>query len=146
MPPVKFLRAKRSVSVAFERTEDVPVRADIRLIDRVLQNLLDNAIRHTPRGTRVRMSCRTAGGMVVFRIADNGPGMPDGTGRASRTGGLGLAIVRRILALHDGELEFGTAVDRGSIWEFRLPRASRERDGGASTVSAVDASVHSERS
>jgi len=113
----------RSVTVAFETMADVTVRGDIRLIERVLQNLLDNAIRHTSDGTLVRMSCKTTGGQVFFTIADNGPGMPGHTGRASRSGGLGLAIVRRILALHHGALRLDTTADRGATWEFQLPRA-----------------------
>lgn len=118
--------AKRSVTVVFEMMDDVPVRADIRLIERVLQNLLDNAIRHTAPGTLVRMSCRATGGLVVFRIADNGPGMPAHAEGVMRTAGLGLAIVRRILALHDGELRFPATADRGTIVEFQLAGGSRQ--------------------
>ena len=106
--------------------DDVSVRADIRLIERVLQNLLDNAIRHTAPGTLVRMSCRATGGLVMFRIADNGPGMPAHAEGVMRTGGLGLAIVRRILALHDGELRFPATADRGTIVEFQLAGGSRQ--------------------
>lgn len=117
--------AKRSVTVVLESTDDVRVRADIALIERVLQNLLDNAIRHTSNGAVVRISSRAnAAGMVVFRIADDGPGMPDDEGRASRPRGLGLAIVRRIVTLHGGELRLDPTSPRGATWEFALPAES----------------------
>ena len=122
---MEFEASKRSGRVAFDRMEDVSVRADISLIERVLQNLLDNAIRHTPPGTTVRMSCLAAGDMAVFRIADDGLGMPGETGRVSRGGGLGLTIVRRILALHDSELRLETTVERGTTWVFQLPQGLR---------------------
>lgn len=87
------------------------------MMERVLTNLLDNAIRHTPHGGEIRLSSRLQGAQVVVEVADSGPGvagelranlferpsvLEPGQQSASR-GGLGLMIVRRMLQLH-GEI------------------------------------------
>jgi signal transduction histidine kinase len=95
------------------------VMGEVRLVERVLDNLVDNAIRFTPPGGSVGVSCALAGDRVVVRVIDTGPGISEGDrerifdrfyrGRqpaesSSDTAGLGLSIARRIVARHGGEL------------------------------------------
>ena len=111
---------------------DVPaVVGDLGLIERVLTNLLDNAVRHTPEGGRIELALRTAPRSVIVTIADNGPGIPPAL-RAKLfdtpsvlvsgnrdSGGLGLMIVRQILQLHGTAIEL-VDDDRGAVFRFEL--------------------------
>ncbi len=113
-----------------------PVLADLGMIERVLTNLLDNALRHTPAGGSVGLELHAADGQVRVRVADTGSGIPDsvrpqlferpsplrdGSGRTS--GGLGLLIVKRILSLHDSSIRLEPAAGPGAAFSFALPAA-----------------------
>ena len=113
-----------------------PVLADLGMIERVLTNLLDNALRHTPAGGAVKLELHTTDGNVQVRVADTGSGVPDslrpqlferpsplrdGTGRSS--GGLGLLIVKRILSLHDSSIRLEAQAGPGAAFSFALPTA-----------------------
>ncbi|MDR3440491.1 HAMP domain-containing sensor histidine kinase [Telmatospirillum sp.] len=109
------------------------VRADLGMIERVLTNLLDNAIRHTPTGTHIAVCMRTLRDRVQVEVSDTGPGIPEAMRdglfmRASRllrgaqhSGGLGLVIVQRILQLHGGEVQLAEAHGNGAVFRFTLP-------------------------
>jgi signal transduction histidine kinase len=117
---------------------DLPaVTADLGMIERVLTNLLDNAIRHTPPGGEIEVRLRHVAGEVVVQVSDTGPGIPaplrerlftrpsfptserrDGTDDAS--GGLGLAIVQRILQLHGSDIRLMEEADKGAVFRFQL--------------------------
>lgn len=113
-----------------------PVEADLGLIERVLTNLLDNAIRHTPAGGRITISLRALDDEVVVRVADTGPGIPlerrDGLfntpaalgSQRPDSGGLGLLIVHRILQLHHRQIRLLDS-SQGAVFEFSLPIAVR---------------------
>ncbi|MGE8280065.1 MAG: sensor histidine kinase [Stenotrophomonas sp.] len=113
-----------------------PVEADLGLIERVLTNLLDNAIRHTPAGGRITISLRALDDEVVVRVADSGPGIPperrDGLfntpaalgSQRPDSGGLGLLIVHRILQLHHRQIRLLDS-SQGAVFEFSLPLAVR---------------------
>ena len=111
-----------------------PVEADLGLIERVLTNLLDNAIRHTPAGGRITVALRSIDGDVQVRVSDTGPGIPAarrdqlfstlpalGSQRPD-SGGLGLLIVHRILQLHHRQIRL-LDCDEGAAFEFSLPAA-----------------------
>jgi two-component system sensor histidine kinase KdpD len=90
---------------------DLPlVRADPAQLEQVCNNLLENAVRHTPAGTRVCLAARTVDSFVEITVADDGPGLPPEVVdrlRASRLDpgqGLGLAICQAIVSLHGGSL------------------------------------------
>jgi signal transduction histidine kinase len=91
------------------------------MIERVLTNLIDNAIRHTPAGGSVRVNLAPVEGRVQVTVSDTGPGIPpeqregmflrpfnqrgmSGAAGSHRGGGLGLLIVHRMLQLHDSQI------------------------------------------
>jgi two-component system OmpR family sensor kinase len=130
----------KGVRLEAELPEDLPpVRADIGLIERVLQNLLENALRHTPSGGLITVSLRREstreGSHIIVQVADNGEGIApedlprifDRSFRASSTrgddggAGLGLAITRRIAQLHGSDIEVQSTRGEGTTFSFTLP-------------------------
>jgi two-component system sensor histidine kinase KdpD len=117
---------------------DLPlVRFDALLIERVLVNLLENASKYTPVGSRVTLSAEVAGDRLRVNVADDGPGLPPGREEAvfqkftrgdpeSATPGvgLGLAICRAIVAAHGGEISGRNRHDGGASFTFTLPLGS----------------------
>jgi len=111
-----------------------PVVADLGLIERVLTNLLDNAIRHTPEGGHVTVTLRAGDGEVQISVADSGPGiaperrdslftaMPALGSQRPDSGGLGLLIVHRILQLHGRDIRLLESGE-GALFVFSLPAA-----------------------
>lgn len=116
------------------------VRGDIGLVERAMENLIDNALRHTPGGGRVTVAL-LPGERARVRIADTGEGIApdelphifDRYYRAPRSSeqepssgaGLGLAITRRIVELHGGTIEAQSAKSDGATFTFSLPLAPR---------------------
>jgi signal transduction histidine kinase len=111
------------------------VQGDEHMLTRAIENLLDNALRFTPPGGTVRIECGPAAGGLSFSILDSGPGIPTQdlphlfaplyrgeTSRNRSTGGagLGLAIARRILRAHGGDLTAGNHAD-GAVFTASLP-------------------------
>lgn len=109
---------------------------DIGLIQRVLENLVKNAIRFTPEGGEVTISITEQEDSVAIAVSDNGPGISetdiprifdrfyralDGEEARSDSSGLGLAIVKRILDLHDSRITVTSKLDAGTRFEFELP-------------------------
>jgi two-component system OmpR family sensor kinase len=115
------------------------VYADIALLERVFDNLIDNALRHTPQGGRVTVSATPDGDRVRLAVADSGSGMTPAEaarvfdrfyrgdlGRSTTSGqaGLGLAIVRSILELHGTTIAIDTRPGQGATFRFDLPSRS----------------------
>lgn len=106
--------------------------ADLGLIERVLTNLFDNALRHTPPGGEIELSLRPQGAFIEVTVSDTGPGIapelreglflrPFNIGGARRDGGLGLRIVHRILQLHGRDIQLIDLPGRGATFRFSLP-------------------------
>jgi signal transduction histidine kinase len=131
------LRAEQcGVSLKAGVRPDLPlVSGDIALMERVLENLIDNAIRHTPAGGAVSVSLSPENGRFAVQVADTGHGISeehlphifDRFYRASDTkggAGLGLAIAKRILELHGTTLSADSAVGVGTTFVFELAVAA----------------------
>lgn len=109
-----------------------PVHADLGMIERVLGNLLDNALRYTPEGGRIEVALAASEEALQVKVCDTGPGIaqelreslfqrPFTVGGARRGGGLGLRIVHRILELHGRRIALLDAAGQGACFGFSLP-------------------------
>lgn len=108
--------AGREVTVRL--APDLPLlEFDAVLLERVLGNLLDNAVRYTPAGSPIRIEARRDGDRVEVMVQDAGPGFPDGRPRE----GLGLTICRAIVEAHGGWLVLANAATGGARVGFSLP-------------------------
>lgn len=122
----------RAITLTASLPPVVPtVLADLGLIERVLTNLLDNALRHTPPNGEVEVTLSPKSGFVEVTVSDSGPGISadlrEGLflraftiGGARRDGGLGLRIVHRILQLHGQEIRLIDVPGRGATFTFAL--------------------------
>jgi signal transduction histidine kinase len=114
-----------------------------------IMNLLDNAIRCSPDGGRLRLRVARRGSGVEIVVADDGPGIPDADlpyifdrfytvnkarSRATSGTGLGLAITRSIMEAHGGSVEAACGPAGGSTFTLRLPGAGREEPWGKGQV------------
>lgn len=127
---------------------------DIALVERVLENLLDNALRHTTGGGRVSLEMLPEPARIRVMVVDNGSGVAvedlpsvfdrfyrgGGQVRGTRTG-LGLAIVRRIVELHGQTVSLSSTPGVGTCVEFGLPpapvRSSPPADNNAKREESV---------
>jgi len=113
---------------------------DIGLIQRVLENLVRNAIQFTPEGGEVTISIDERPGSIAIAVSDSGPGIAaedvprifdrfyrarDGEEARSDSSGLGLAIVKRILDLHGSRILVASKLNAGTRFEFELPICQR---------------------
>ncbi len=133
----RILSQKKGVSINTIVSKDIPVvDADVLLIDRVLQNLIDNAIRFCMDGDTINIEIKSiSSAEVSITIADTGSGISqdnlphiferyfkkDDRGGSS---GLGLAIVKRIIDLHESTIDVKSVVGKGTSFRFSLPVAN----------------------
>lgn len=128
------LGESRNVRLVLDTRGPVPLEADPRAVARVVRNLVDNAVRHTPTSTEVRVTVNSDQGAVQVRVRDRGPGFPDDFRKAawedaaradvsrSRDGaraGLGLTIARGLVEAHRGRIWIEDG--EGGEVVFRLP-------------------------
>ena len=124
--------------------QDLPrVRANAEKIQRVLFNLIQNAVQHTPEGGHISVAAAAVDGEVEVEVIDTGPGIAGdeldrvfeplwrgGEAHATRSregAGLGLPIARSIVEAHGGNIRIAESSSRGTQFRFRLPQA----DAGA---------------
>jgi Na+/proline symporter/signal transduction histidine kinase len=130
------LAREKGLDLAFVLS-DVTVRSDRRLLRRLLQNLISNAIKYTPQG-RVLVGCRKRGGSVRIEVHDSGLGIPESQTRAifrefhrlqdgakvARGLGLGLSIVERIARVLGLVVKLKSEAGRGSTFSVEVPVAA----------------------
>jgi two-component system OmpR family sensor kinase len=124
--------------VTLEAAEPVIVDGDEGRLTQVIDNLIGNAIQHTPPGSPVTVAVTVSAGHAELTVADHGPGMTaeqasrvferfyrtDGARTRARGGaGLGLAIASSLAAAHGGEITVETAPGKGAAFCLRLPQA-----------------------
>jgi signal transduction histidine kinase len=132
----KLIAEKQKISLRTDLSRNLPpVYADVSLIERVMQNLIDNAIKYTPEGGEVTISTHNGSSEAVsVDVSDTGIGIPENEhdqifsryhkshnieGLSSSTG-LGLAIAKKILDLHDSTLKVHSKENQGSRFTFSL--------------------------
>ncbi|MFZ5589288.1 MAG: sensor histidine kinase [Pseudomonadota bacterium] len=127
---------RQGVTLQTDFQDGLPfVCADIGLIQRVLENLIENALHYTPHGGVISVSVTRCDGMIAAQVSDTGCGISehdlphifDRFYRAEKArqghngAGLGLAIAKRILDLHGGVIEARSAPGQGAVFHFGLP-------------------------
>jgi signal transduction histidine kinase len=114
-----------------------PITGDERRLEQVLGNLLDNALRYTPRDGTIRLGARLESGRVAISVHNTGSYIPPEDrsrvferfyrverSRSGRNGGLGLAIVSEIVAAHGGMVEVDSSLNEGTEFKLTLPITS----------------------
>jgi len=132
----RILSQKKGININVVFSKDIPlVQADLSLIDRALQNLLDNAIKFCREDDIINIEINTRKpGEVELRISDSGVGISQDdlpfiferyykNLDHEESTGLGLAIVKRIIDLHDSHIEVFSQPGKGTTFAFSLPMA-----------------------
>jgi signal transduction histidine kinase len=125
----------KGVSLAAESDGTVAVSADRVRLEQVAANLIDNALKYTPRGGHVTARVSVDDGHGLIRVRDTGSGIPadelpriwerlfrGDSSRAERGLGLGLSLVKAIVEAHGGTVSVESAVGKGSTFTVALPR------------------------
>ncbi len=132
----QVLAEKKNIKVNVEVADNLPlVFADISLVERAIQNLMDNALKFTPEGGYVNLIMNASQSNVEIRVKDSGPGIPEGeqsyiferyrkasnSEKSSGGVGLGLAIVKKIMEIHNSTIEVISKPNQGTTFQFWLP-------------------------
>ena len=138
------LAERRDIDLIGEATTTAAVAVEPGKIERVLGNLIGNALRHTPPGGQVTLAAGETPEGVVFRVEDTGPGFSaadlaygfeqfyrgeEARTRATGGAGLGLAIARGIVQAHGGHIWAENRAEGGARVGFLLPRAGKVAAG-----------------
>ena len=132
------LRAEeKEITIKTDIEKEMPLtHGDIGLIERVLENLLENAINYTPKGGTVGLSIKLKNHEISVAVSDTGTGIPEseiphiferfyrmnkGRGQGGGHHGLGLAIAKRILELHQRSIHVQSLLHHGTTLSFNLP-------------------------
>jgi two-component system OmpR family sensor kinase len=137
----KLAAEKNHITISTKFGSNVPFAyGDIALIQRVLENLIENAMRHTPQGGEIALSLSTKSDNIMVSISDTGCGIQqedvphifDRFYRATKSrengdfhSGLGLAIVKRIVSLHGSDIRADSEINKGTTFTFQLATSAR---------------------
>ena len=145
---------ERDVELSVVAPDTCPLVADATKIERVLLNLLSNAMKFMPDGGRVRVEVAATEASVDLSVSDNGPGVPlplreaiferfrrgdDSTTRRFGGTGLGLAIARELVECHGGRIEVGDGVEGGARFRVSLPVVAGDARSAAPNPGAREA-------
>ena len=135
-------RKSREHEIRVNTCDDfILAKIDAKLIVQVIINLVDNAIKYTPKGSVIEISAQNKGKWVEVSVADDGPGIPDeqkpfifdmfysGADRIAdsrRSLGLGLSLCKSIVNAHGGSITVADNVPKGTIFTFTLPAGEVE--------------------
>jgi len=131
----QLIAEKKKIRLRAELRSDLPfISADIGLIERVFENLIENALRYTQEGGSITVILIPETDWIKVQVTDTGCGIPEEElpyifdrfyrvekQERSEGAGLGLAIAKRILELHGSKIEAGSILHNGTTFTFRLP-------------------------
>lgn len=134
----EMLAEDKGVTVQLDVAPGLVLSADPVLLRRAVNNLMSNAVAHTPEGGSIRLAAREEGQWLALSVENSGDGIPQehaerlferyyraDPARASGTSsGLGLAIVRAIMALHGGRASVDSGAGEAAVFTLRFPRNS----------------------
>lgn len=126
---------KKGLNIETDMEEDVRIRSDSELLSLVWNNLISNAVKFTPDGGTVAVTLKTEGDYVTVSVRDTGCGMKPEVGRhifekfyqgdtshAVQGNGLGLALVKRVVDILNGEIHVQSVYGQGSTFTVRFER------------------------
>lgn len=131
-----ILAKEKNIELKFEPVESLPlVYGDIGLVERVIQNILDNALKFTPSDGKISIKLDHDKDNVLVDISDTGKGIPankqsaiferyiksEPSEKQKIGSGLGLAIAKKIIELHDSTIQVKSKLNVGSTFSFQLP-------------------------
>ena len=132
-----FIAQKKNIELSVDFPFDLPlVYADIGMMEKVIQNLLDNAIKFTSENGKVQIKLSQQNDEILVDIQDNGQGINkdelphifDRYQRNQRSAknlnegiGLGLAIVKRIMEVHNMQIDVKSVQNKGTVFSFKIP-------------------------
>jgi len=135
------LLSSKDVRLDMEVVDGLTVIGDEHRLSRVLFNLMNNAYKHAPANSVVRLTAFASGNEAVIEVCDQGPGIEaehiqhifdrfyrsdEARSREAGGAGLGLAISKRIIEAHEGHIAVQSEVGQGTIFRLRLPLASAD--------------------
>lgn len=128
---------KKGLEIETDIEENVTVSADAEMLSLVWNNLFSNAIKFTAPGGKVSLSVKTKDGFAIVKVSDTGCGISRETGahifekfyqgdtsHAAKGNGLGLALVKRVMDIIDGDISVESEVGKGSTFTVKLRRLS----------------------
>jgi signal transduction histidine kinase len=137
-------------------SEDILISGDHELLKQMVLNIVDNAIKYTPKGGKIKLSLGQANGWAILEVSDSGIGIPThdlphvmepfyrselSRKSATRGTGLGLAIVKRVVELYDGQVEIQSQEGAGTTVKVHLPLLGEETEAMEPLDSIVAAAI-----
>ena len=128
---------KKELNIETDIQDDVRIRSDPELLSLVWNNLISNAVKFTPQGGTIGVTLRTEGNYVAVSVRDTGCGIKPETGmhifekfyqgdtsHATQGNGLGLALVKRVVDILEGQISVESTYGRGSTFTVKFRRGS----------------------
>lgn len=128
------LAEDKGIQLVLEATEALPLKGERAMLQRLVANLIDNAVKYTPAQGRVTIQLRTRGNRACLAVSDTGIGIDpqdqpkifdrffrSDQSRSQGGAGLGLSLARAIAQAHGGEISFDSTLGRGSVFLLQLP-------------------------
>ena len=129
-----ILAESKNVNLTLDSAQNLPLAfADIGMIEKVFQNLIDNAIKFTPEGGSIVIQLKKENDCIKVKVSDSGIGISEkeiahiydrfnqGSEKKTKGLGLGLAIVKKILEVHEVEISTTSAPNKGTTFSFDIP-------------------------
>ena len=149
---LNLMARDRGIELVFEQAENIPLASiNQESIERVVINLLNNAIKYTPEGGKITVKvAESEGKEVAVHVKDTGIGIPEDAlehvfdrfyrvekkVHTIKGTGLGLTIVKKIIEKHGGRITVASAIGEGSTFSFYLPALAPSDDEMAAEESA----------
>jgi len=126
---------KKNLNIETDMEDDVRIRSDAELLSLVWNNLISNAVKFTPEGGTIGISLKTQGNLVIVSVSDTGCGIKPEVGphifekfyqgdtsHATQGNGLGLALVKRVVDILNGEISVQSVYGQGSTFTVKFRR------------------------
>ena len=139
------LARENGIELDCSAREALEINGDVVKLQQVIYNVIDNAIKYTPRGGEVHASLSRNGKRAIIRVSDTGIGIPaadlphvfdrfyrvdKARSRATGGTGLGLSIVKQIVQLHGGNITAASEEGKGTTFTIELPLSAKKDQGG----------------